>query len=173
MTKEEMLAELGDFGDDELRVALHAGRALKAARDQQFYFLHSFFRETFDMERWEETGECVVAMPQDELVWNPGGMVHWGVLAFLCDNAMGLASHLASGRPGVTVDLGVKYHKPARGKILRATASVLSCGSTLVAARCQIHDERGTLVASGTGTFYHRRAREGSGTADTLSDKLT
>jgi len=163
MTKEEILAELEDFAEAELRVALHAAKSLKAARDEQFYFLHSFFRETFDVERWAETGECVVTMPQDELIWNPANMVHGGVLAVLCDNAMGLAAHLASGRPGVTVDLGVKYHKPARGKNLRATASVLSCGSTLVAARCQIHDERGTLVASGTGTFYHRRAREAAG----------
>lgn len=159
MTKEELLLQLASLDESELAVAWQAAQALRQARADRFYFLHYLFGETFDIEHWEKTRECVVTIELTELAMNPAHMAHGGVLALLCDNAMGLASYLQANRPGVTVSLSVQYHKPARGTKLIAKATILSAGSRLQAARCDIVDDEGRLVASGTGTFYHQKER--------------
>jgi len=159
LTKEALLDELSDFDSTELQAAVQAARALRQARAERFYFLHFLFGQQMNLDKWQETGECMITMELTELTMNPANMVHGGVLALLCDNAMGLASHLQMNRPGVTVSLSVQYHKPAKGTRLTAKARILSYGSQLSGAACEILDDEARLVASGTGTFYHQRPR--------------
>lgn len=157
MNKAELLAELNDFTEAELAIALRAAKALQTARAESFYFMHYFLDETFEVSHWDAKGECTITMPLTEVGMNPGRMAHGGVLALLCDNAMGLACHLQSERSGVTVELSVHYHKPARGKMLQATGRVISAGVQLLTAHCEVRDEHETLVATGMGTFYHKK----------------
>lgn len=149
---------LADYDEAELQAGLKAAQALREARADHFYFLHYFFGETVDLANWEAAGECTVTIDLNELTMNPVQMAHGGVLALLADNAMGLASHLKANRPGVTVQMSVQYHKPARGAKLIAKAQIVSTGRRLYTAKCEIFDDQGTLVASGTGTFYHQSA---------------
>ncbi|MCL6515932.1 PaaI family thioesterase [Alicyclobacillus sp.] len=156
MTRQELLAELARLSDEDLAVALQAGRAREKARQRGTYFLHHFLQE----RRVEgEDGRAVITIPVSDLVMNPGGMVHGGITALLCDNAMGMASYMEKRRPGVTVEMTVRYHRPGRGDRLVASGEVLSAGALLNSARCEVRDEDGTLVATATGTFYHRQSR--------------
>ncbi|MDN4595167.1 PaaI family thioesterase [Polycladomyces subterraneus] len=153
MTKEELLQKLAEFEQEDLSVALKAAQAAKRARTEGFYFLHYFFEE----ERIEESvGQSLVTIPVTELVMNPAKMLHGGVTAFICDNVMGMASYMEKGRSGVTLDLSVRYHKPGKGARLIARGEVVSAGSRINSARCEVRDEQGSLIATATGSFYHR-----------------
>jgi uncharacterized protein (TIGR00369 family) len=153
MTKEQLLQELSNFEEEDLEIALKAARASKRKREDQFYFLHYFFEE----QREDDGDIAYITMPIHEITLNPLQMVHGGVTAFLCDNAMGYASYMKTQRPGVTLDMSVRYHKPGRGNYLKAMAQVVSHGSQINSTRCEVRDETGTLVATATGTFYHKR----------------
>lgn len=159
MTKAEMLATINEYSEEELSLAVHAVESLRKTRESQFYFLHYFFKEQFDINGVSETGDCVIELPLSDLLMNPVGMVHGGVLATLCDNVMGLASYLRAKRTGVTLELSVRYHKPARGSHLVARGSVLAESAQFNSTRCEVFDGQGTLVTSATGTFYHSRER--------------
>jgi acyl-CoA thioesterase len=154
LDREALLRELAGFDEDALRAAVQAARAVEATRREGFYFLHHFFEEKRDLT---DPRRPVLMLPITDRVMNPGQMVHGGVTAFLCDNAMGMASALEKGRPGVTLEMTVRYHKPGRGRCLMATGELVHTGSILNSARCEVRDDQGNLVASASGTFYHRR----------------
>lgn len=157
MTKEELLEMLSEFDGEDLQVALQAAHAARKTRAKGLYFLHHFFEE----RRFEaEEKGWGVKIPISSLVMNPGQMVHGGVTAFLADNAMGMASFMEKQRPGVTLDLSVRYHRPARGNHLTALGQVVSAGSLVNSMRAEIRDDTGLLVATSTGSFYHRKAKE-------------
>ena len=85
---------------------------------------------------------------------NPLGYAHGGVYATLADSACGSAA-CSYGYKTVTLDSSCHYYRSARpGDILTAEANVLHCGRTTAAFDVRITDQRGTLVASGTFTFY-------------------
>ncbi|UOF89446.1 PaaI family thioesterase [Fodinisporobacter ferrooxydans] len=155
LTREEMLQALQEFETEDLEKALQAAQASKLAREEQFYFLHYFLQE----ERIEDTenNQAVLTIPITDMTLNPIQMVHGGVTALLCDNAMGYASFLKAKRSGVTLNLNVQYHKPGLGKYLIAKADVIAEGSQMNGTRCEVRNETGTLVASATATFYHRK----------------
>ncbi|SFV07134.1 PaaI family thioesterase [Alicyclobacillus macrosporangiidus] len=156
MTREHLLAQLAQLSDEDLEVALKAGRASEKARQRDRYFLHHFFAE----QRVEDgDGQAAITLPVTDLILNPAKMVHGGVTAFLCDNAMGMASYMEKRRPGVTLEMSVRYHKPGRGRHLVARGEVVAAGALLNSARCEVRDDSGALVATATGTFYHRQAR--------------
>ncbi|MCF8567206.1 PaaI family thioesterase [Alicyclobacillus tolerans] len=154
MTKEELLEALEQFDSEDLTTALKAAEASRKTRRQGAYFLQNFFEET--RVQGDERG-TEITMPITPLVMNPGHMAHGGVIAFLCDNAMGMASFMEKQRPGVTMDLTVRYHKPLRGSFATARGEVVSSGSRINSTRCECRDETGTLVATATGSFYHFR----------------
>lgn len=154
-----MLRMLEGYDARDLEIALRAADANRRAREGELYFLHHLFGEQFDWEAIEAAGEVEITLPINLLVMNPGQMVHGGVLALLCDNAMGIASHARAMRDGVTVELTVRYHKPARGSKLRAVGRVISSGSHVNSTQCEVYDDAGQLVTSATGTFYHKKLR--------------
>ncbi|WP_235587160.1 PaaI family thioesterase [Ferroacidibacillus organovorans] len=159
MEKSELLKALEDYDARDLEIALRAADANRRARTGELYFLHHLFEEQFDWGAAAEKGEIEITLPINLLVMNPGKMVHGGVLALLCDNAMGIASHARAMRDGVTVELTVRYHKPARGTKLRAVGRVVSAGSQVNSTQCEIYDDEGQLVTSASGTFYHKKPR--------------
>jgi acyl-CoA thioesterase len=152
LSREQMLQELQSMTEDELAIALKAGRAARKTKEEGFYFLHHFF----DQQRGLDGDKPQITMPLYDYMKNPLGIAHGGVTAFLADNVMGFASYMASRKWSVTVDMHMRYHKPARGEKLIATGDILSKGATFNTTRADIRDETGTLVASATGMFYFR-----------------
>lgn len=158
--RDELLRMLEQYGVEDLRVALKAAQASRQTRDGDSYFLHHFLGQSRDFSLTaDEQGASgsKVSIPISPLWMNQVGMVHGGVTALLCDNAMGMASYLHAQKPGVTLEMSVRYHMPGRGEMLTAEGYVVHAGSQLNSTRSEVRDNLGNLVASATGTFYHRK----------------
>ena len=52
-----------------------------------------------------------------------------------------------------TIDLRVDYVRPGRGESFYAKARLLRSGSKVAVVRMELHDEKDTLIALGTGTY--------------------
>lgn len=96
------------------------------------------------------------------------GSLHGGVVAATLDVAGGIAAMMAMvGRTPPktreeagrifsnisTIDMRIDYLRPGLGEWFDASAVVLRSGSRVVVTRMEFHDDEGTLVAVGTGTY--------------------
>ena len=52
-----------------------------------------------------------------------------------------------------TIDLRIDYLRPGRGNEFIATAHIIRAGSKVAVARMELHNEEGTHIAFGTGTY--------------------
>ncbi|AAV83380.1 UNVERIFIED_ORG: uncharacterized protein (TIGR00369 family) [Idiomarina abyssalis] len=106
---------------------------------------------------------------QEQLMGNvPQRMLHGGVTATALDTAGGLVAiagmvdRLESpteaylmerlSRCG-TIDLRVDYLRPGRGTEFIASATIIRSGNKVAVARMELHNEEGTHIAFGTGTY--------------------
>lgn len=107
--------------------------------------------------------EAVLDMPIEERHRNRAGVVHGGMLAALIDTACGFVGtfHPERGeQPGaVTLSLTTSYVAPAREGVLRVSARKRGGGAKTYFAAAEIHDQNGTLVAFGEGTFRYRSGK--------------
>lgn len=97
--------------------------------------------------------EVVVEMPVRPEAFNSTGNLHGGAIATLVDVAAGTAAALGSSfRPGVnsivTADLHVRYLGRPRTDTVRAYASVLRAGRSLVVVECRVRDAAGRVIAA-------------------------
>ena len=106
---------------------------------------------------------------REELVGNYArGLLHGGVVAATLDVAGGIAAMMAVvGRTPPktredagqifsnisTIDMRIDYLRPGVGAWFDASASVLRSGSRVVVTRMEFHNDEGTLVAVGSGTY--------------------
>ena len=106
---------------------------------------------------------------REDLVGNfARGFLHGGVVAATLDVAGGIAAMMAVvGRTPPktrkeagqifsnisTIDMRIDYLRPGVGAWFDASASVLRSGSRVVVTRMEFHNDEGTLVAVGTGTY--------------------
>lgn len=104
-----------------------------------------------------------------DLVGNPlKGILHGGVIAAVLDVVGGLAAlHGTAMRHEVlspelvgkvmsrmgTIDLRVDYLRPGRGEAFVASARVMRAGRTVAVTRMELHNEVGTLVSVGVGSY--------------------
>lgn len=87
---------------------------------------------------------------------NPYGIVHGGLIYTLADSAMGIAL-ATGGRNGVTLNCTIDYLAPGTGKKLFADTEIVKDGKTVVVIRVKVVDEKDTLVATATGTYFIRK----------------
>lgn len=108
---------------------------------------------------------------KDELVGNfIHGILHGGVIASLLDvaggamamvGAMGRQRHLSEPERAArlsrlgTIDLRIDYLRPGSGQRFTATAMPLRSGNKVAVVRSELHNEKGVLVAVGTGTYLY------------------
>jgi uncharacterized protein (TIGR00369 family) len=106
---------------------------------------------------------------REDLVGNfARGFLHGGVVAATLDVAGGIAAMMAVvGRTPPktrqeagqifsnisTIDMRIDYLRPGVGAWFDASAAVLRSGSRVVVTRMEFHNDEGTLVAVGTGTY--------------------
>lgn len=86
---------------------------------------------------------------------NLQGLVHGGILATLVDVAMGLAVRTVVGptRRHVTIDLHVRYLRPAQPGRLEALGSVVRVGTHVGFAEGSVMDAAGRLLIRASGTY--------------------
>jgi len=140
-------------GSEEERAILQlAIQAIKQRRERNSAFISGFLglRGQFIDER---TYQFIV--PVTPFMHNPLGIVHGGILATLIDSAMGSLVNriLPEQKYGVTAELKVNYIRPGKSGTLRAEASILHQGQTLIVCQGSVYDERDRLLAHATSTF--------------------
>lgn len=88
--------------------------------------------------------------------YNPAGTVHGGYVATLLDGAIALAvySTLPADANYSTLDLKITYLRPLTEESgpVRAEASIIHSGRTIVAAEARLMDKSNRLCAHATGT---------------------
>ena len=106
---------------------------------------------------------------RDDLVGNfLRGILHGGVISSSLDVAGGLVAFVAlldqnlvqSFDEGLerfskmgTVDLRIDFLRPGLGSSFVATGSILRAGRRIAVTRMELHNDSGTLIAAGTGTY--------------------
>jgi len=99
-------------------------------------------------------GEATVEIKCGEQHHNPMQRVHGGLIAALADAAMGIAfgRTLLDREEFSTIEMKVNFIRPVRtGKIV-AEAKVIQRGLRIGFVECQITNERGKCIATGSST---------------------
>lgn len=102
---------------------------------------------------WEDYAEGELTVQPSSM--NPRGIVHGGALFALMDNVAGVAA-ASSGRACVTLNCTMNYIKavkPGTKKILCQTSKVKS-GRTIAVFNSVLTDDDGSVIASGTYTYF-------------------
>ncbi len=114
--------------------------------------------------------EVEIRLPWDnKLMGNPiHKILHGGVTAAILDTVGGLMAILYAVKdvdnisledfqkklPNVgTIDMRVDYLRPGKGEEFIATAQVIRKGKKVAVCRMELHNEQGTHIAFGTGTY--------------------
>ena len=106
---------------------------------------------------------------RDELIGNyQRGTLHGGVISSVIDVTGGLVAFLGAqkqiedkslekkleifGKLG-TIDLRIDYLRPGLGKWFISTGYILRTGRKVAVTRVELHNDRGSLIAVGTGAY--------------------
>jgi uncharacterized protein (TIGR00369 family) len=83
--------------------------------------------------------------------------VHGGLIATLCDGALGIAALstvVEDNKVVATIEMNVKYLKPAfEGDQIIAHAKVISAGKRIIVSNCEVKNQNNVLIAIASGTF--------------------
>ncbi|MCH1931947.1 thioesterase family protein [Shewanella acanthi] len=121
------------------------------------------------IKRYDIDGVEVVVEMKPELIGNIHQQIlHGGVTATVLDVVGGLtafAGLVASREDWTTeelqqrlqtlgtIDMRVDYLRPGRGLVFTGTGSVIRAGNRVSVCRMELHNEQGTHIAFGTGTY--------------------
>lgn len=86
---------------------------------------------------------------------NPNGVVHGAVLFALVDTAMGKAtmSAIEAGRFCASIEVSLRFIRPASDGALTAVANVVKRGRSVVHLEAQVAGGDTPLIAAAAGTF--------------------
>lgn len=106
---------------------------------------------------------------RDEYVGNVVYLtLHGGVVASMLDAVGGHAVWLKASEQSIgqplekrvkrvakigSIDMRVDYLRPGKGKMFKATASILRMGNKVAVTRMALHNDSDELIAVGTGTY--------------------
>ena len=123
----------------------------------------------FDIELPKDGTAKLSFQMRDDLIGNfLRGMLHGGVISSSLDVVGGLVAFVALLDQNLvqsfdegserfskmgTVDLRIDFLRPGLGGSFVATGSILRAGRRIAVARMQLHNDDGTLIAVGTGTY--------------------
>lgn len=119
------------------------------------------FCRKMEMETIEcRPGHAVLEICLKSWHMNILGIVHGGVLYSLADTAGGVAAMTGRDYAVPTIDGTIHYLKAGKdtSKII-ARAEEIRCGRAYSVCECKIYDERETLLATATMTYYHLRKK--------------
>ncbi|QYJ82109.1 thioesterase family protein [Shewanella aegiceratis] len=122
-----------------------------------------------DIKRYDLQGVEVEVKMKKDLIGNIHQQIlHGGVTATVLDVVGGLTafSGLVASRDDWclddlqqrlktlgTIDLRIDYLRPGRGEIFTGTGTVIRAGNRVSVCRMELHNEKGSHIAFGTGTY--------------------
>lgn len=99
-------------------------------------------------------GKFIAEMVVEKSNSNMAGTLHGGATATLIDVCMGMAC-FTKGVTVVTGNINTSYLAPGRaGDKIIAVGQVIRSGKTAIFAEASLEDEKGQIIAKGTGTFF-------------------
>ena len=123
----------------------------------------------FDIKMQQDGTAKLSFRMRDELIGNfLRGNLHGGVISSSLDTVGGLVAFVAlldqnlvqSFEEGLerfskmgTVDLRIDFLRPGLGSSFVATGSILRAGRRIAVTRMELHNDSGTMIAAGTGTY--------------------
>jgi len=117
-----------------------------------------------DLMSFDRVGEgiCRCSLPIRPRLVNPHGGLHGGIVFTLSDTGMGFAvfSLIKAEERASTLDMTIRYLKPARGKRITAHCRVVRRGAAIAVTQAEIINDAGEAVALAEAAFHISR-REG------------
>jgi len=112
-------------------------------------------REFLGMELAAESDGVVARVEIGPAHMNPNQVVHGAVIFALIDTAMGGATMTAldDGLNCATVDIDVRFIRPASAGHLHAVARVVKAGRSIVHLDARVTGDEDRLIATAVGTF--------------------
>jgi uncharacterized protein (TIGR00369 family) len=114
------------------------------------------FEEYLGMKIEEaKDGRALLTMPFEVKLAQGKGLMHGGAVTSLADTAVAMAikSLLPEDTHFATVELGLRFHAPVRGGVVRAVANVTERDERTVKGEAEVFDEDGVKVATFTSVF--------------------
>ena len=96
--------------------------------------------------------ELKITFDVNEMLMNPQGALHGGVMATVMDISMGHLLNKAFGN-GATIEMKVQYLRPVREGNVTCEARFLKKGRTLSFMESRLSDQAGKLAAVATATW--------------------
>lgn len=100
-------------------------------------------------------GRAILTMPFQVKLAQGKGLMHGGAVTALADTAVAMAikSLLPEDTHFATIELGLRFHAPVRGGIVRAVATVAERDERTIKGEAEVFDEDGVKVATFTSVF--------------------
>lgn len=115
-------------------------------------FLYSLL--DFDIQYDEQKETVSITVPVSEIMFNPIGFIHGGLITYIADTAMGHLCAAFADSPCVSLELKTQFLNTAREGQVHAKASFLKKGRSVQFAECVLEDNKGKMLAKVSGTFY-------------------
>ncbi len=133
-----------------MRRAEHAFDTFELKPESIFMFKLLQFEFDYD----DEARTCTITCPVTDLMLNPSGIVHGGILTLLADTAMGHLNFHLKDAPYISLELKTSFYKAtARGKLI-ATGRYIKEGHKVSFMEAEVTNEQGELLCKTSGTFY-------------------
>jgi uncharacterized protein (TIGR00369 family) len=139
---------------DDVRVPIDEQRDLNASRE--WLNARPLTRALAITCEVIEPGRAVFSFDPPEDWRNPNASLPGAMLAALADHSAGFAAVSVTGRDAyvATVDLNLRFLRPAFAAPIRSETRVVRRGRRLVFLQTELNDAEGTLVADGTASFF-------------------
>jgi len=120
------------------------------------FFLARFLDLSFEYLPLEvpdvEKAVCRVCFPVSDMLKNPQGSLHGGVMATAMDISMGHLVNKVAG-PGATIEMKVQFMRPVTDGIVTCEGRFTRRGRSLAFMESRLADENGKLAALATATW--------------------
>ncbi|SDY45503.1 uncharacterized domain 1-containing protein [Evansella caseinilytica] len=138
---------------DENKFRKSFEKALKIHQDGTGQlFLYSLL--DFQIDYDEEEEKVFIRVPVTEIMFNPVGFLHGGMLTYIADTAMGHLCAAFAERPGVSLELKTQFFRTTRKGEITAMAYFLKKGKQIQFVECVLVDDRERELGKVTATFY-------------------
>lgn len=108
----------------------------------------------FEFNYDEEARTCTITCPVTDIMLNPAGIVHGGILTFLADTAMGHLNFHLKDAPYITLEMKTSFYKACNEGKLIATGRYIKEGYKVSFMEAEVTNEMGEPLCKTSGTFY-------------------